>query len=75
MFRHDKADFYGTYNSKDLVYKGEFHENQFNGKGVQKGCNYQYNGTFEMGSRLKGTLVWTENQDEFTFKGSFNSSS
>ena len=54
-----------------MTYKGDFKNNKFDGKGVERGLDYIYSGTFSDGERVKGVLQWTQGKTQYTYKGSF----
>lgn len=72
MFRNDMADTYGSYYSKDLIYKGEFKENTFEGKGIEKGPRHSFNGLYMKGEKYHGVFQWKDEDGEYTYKGSFD---
>lgn len=72
----------GQFFSEDLVYKGGFKGNMFEGRGEEKAKNYQFKGTYHCSKKVEGTLTWIEygydNEEDtkvaknLTYFGSFN---
>ena len=64
----------GVYESDEVRYQGGFRNNKFDGKGAERGRNdsYIFEGTYNEGSRERGTLTWEDETGKYKYEGPFN---
>ena len=47
-------------------------DNTPHGDGKESGPNHEFTGSYIDGKKVKGTMKWTEGNDEFTYTGEFD---
>jgi hypothetical protein len=72
-FNHNVAEgIEGYYRSDRMTYEGGFRNNKFDGKGYEKGSDYEFEGFYVDGRREKGILNWNAENGKYRYEGEFN---
>jgi hypothetical protein len=62
----------GHYWTPKCEYKGNFVDNEIEGKGFERGKNSVFEGTYHKGKKVYGILYWSEECYNFEYEGGFN---
>lgn len=62
----------GIYKGKNFTFNGQFQQYEFHRKGSEHHRDYDFEGEYEDGRRVKGVLKWRENNFTNAYWGSFN---